>query len=62
MQFGMLGRRWGRLQTFRCHPLGDVSVQISIIDGRRFEHEGERDDAVEECQLLLNKQVRAGWD
>eukprot|EP00887_Chlorella_sp_A99_P003348 scaffold26.g3348.t1 len=36
--------------------LDDAFLQISIIDGRRFEHEGERDDALEECQLLLNKQ------
>lgn len=29
---------------------------MSIIDGRRFEHEGERDDVLDACQLLTNKQ------
>lgn len=33
-------------------------MQISIIDGRKFDAEGEGVDGIERCELLTNKQVR----
>ncbi|KFM24945.1 hypothetical protein F751_1824 [Auxenochlorella protothecoides] len=39
------------------HPdIDDPHLQICIVDGRRFEQEGEREEALESCMLLVNKQ------
>lgn len=37
-------------------PPPSPSPQISIIDGRKFESEGDAEDAIERCELLTNKQ------
>lgn len=47
--------------TDRCSlslfpPSPPPSPQISIIDGRKFESEGDGDDGIERCELLTNKQ------
>lgn len=31
-------------------------MQLSIVDGRRLEQEGSREDILDSCKLLLNKQ------
>ncbi|GAB4816111.1 hypothetical protein N2152v2_003157 [Parachlorella kessleri] len=36
--------------------LEDAFLQIGLIDGRKFEAEGAREEAIEDCLLLLNKQ------
>ena len=33
-----------------------AAPQISIVDGRKFEVEGDGEDAIERCELLANKQ------
>lgn len=35
--------------------LGDTYLQLSLIDGRKLEAEGDLEDALDSCQLLLNK-------
>ncbi|KDD74522.1 hypothetical protein H632_c1256p0, partial [Helicosporidium sp. ATCC 50920] len=35
--------------------LDDAHLQMCLIDGRRFEAEGEREDALDDCVLLSNK-------
>ena len=48
-----------RLQTAACQPLflaWAAPPQISIIDGRKYDAEGDGEDVLERCELLCNKQ------
>lgn len=35
--------------------LDEAYLQLSLVDGRKLEAEGEREEALERCQLLVNK-------
>lgn len=37
-------------------PTKPTDKQISIIDGRKYDVEGEGEDSLERCELLANKQ------
>lgn len=41
------------------YGLEDTYLQLSLVDGRKLELEGEREEALDGCQLLTNKQGQA---
>lgn len=41
------------------YGLEDTYLQLSLVDGRKLEIEGEREEALEGCQLLTNKMGQA---
>jgi hypothetical protein len=41
------------------YGLEDTYLQLSLVDGRKLELEGEREEALEGCQLLTNKAGQA---